>query len=382
MNYCAIVCEYNPFHNGHLFHINETKRVLPQYGIACFLSGNFSERGELCVLNKYSRAKIACENGADFVVGMPSFLACQSAEVFCLNAIKCINSFPNVTHISFGSECGDAELLTYIASFLLKHKNEIDKKIKSHLKTGISYSASFEKTMQEIKPEYALILSKPNNMLAVEYIKAIIKTKSKLTIVTIKRNSVQNSNEIQEVCSASAIRNSLSTKNLVDAKNSMPANSFDSLWNNNQNTELLNNIFSYSLQSNSNLKNIFEVSEGIEKYLLKSAPNFKPTARYRLNKINRTLLNIALNIKTKDVKLVYSLKKFPYLKLLACKDDAFKHLECNTILITRIKDIPQKKSRHFETFENYENYFNAIYNLVSADKIKATDLSNKVQIIK
>ena len=115
MKICAIICEYNPLHYGHLQHIEESKRLSGADAVMCIMAGNFCQRGEPAIANKYIRSKIALEAGADIVVQMPTAYACSSAEIFALAGVKIANSFENVTHLSFGCETTKFELLTEVA---------------------------------------------------------------------------------------------------------------------------------------------------------------------------------------------------------------------------------------------------------------------------
>ena len=118
MKICAIICEYNPLHYGHLYHIEEAKRLSGCDAIMCIQAGNFTQRGEPAITNKFVRSRMALEAGADIVVQIPTAYCCSSAEIFALAGVKIANSFENVTHLAFGCETENYELLKEIAKYL------------------------------------------------------------------------------------------------------------------------------------------------------------------------------------------------------------------------------------------------------------------------
>lgn len=373
MNFCAIICEYNPFHNGHLHHIQKAKEISGCDGVFCVMGGNFNQRGLPCIFDKHVKAKNAIENGADIICELPTAYATQSAEIFSLAGLKIINSFKNITHICFGSECGDIELLTQIANFLLKPTKQFKKQLKSILKQGFSYATSIEKSLNNKKWEE--IISKPNNLLAIEYLKALKRTKSKVIPVTIKREDNYNSNDSVIFKSATAIRNAVNDNNIQEIKNFVPMQVFNHLQTATPvKMELFNEICEYCIKiKNESIKEIFEVNEGIENYL-KNANH--PTSRYKINKINRTKLNIVLGIKKDIIKKLYKQKSLPYIKLLAGKKEYLKHLDCATNLVIRKNDI-NKKTAYFSDLEKIDNNSNILYNIIANTNLSETSLYEK-----
>ena len=209
MKFCAIICEYNPMHNGHIYQINQARQLSNADAVLCVLGGNFNQRGLPCVFDKHTKAQIALNNGADMVCELPSAYCVQSAEIFALSSIKLLNSIKNVTHLCFGSECGNIKLLKNIADYLLNPPKEFKKQLKSHLKQGFSYAVSIEKSITN--SQWIEVIKKPNNLLAIEYLKALKVTKSKIIPITIKREDNYNNDSITEnnFISATAIRNAL-----------------------------------------------------------------------------------------------------------------------------------------------------------------------------
>ena len=227
MKICAIISEYNPFHYGHLKHITDAKRQSGADAIMIILSGNFTQRGEPCILNKYVRARIALEAGADIVVQMPTAYSTSTAEIFALAGVKIANSFENVTHLAFGVETKHPELLQELAKFLVEEPKAYKTKLKKYLNDGNSLVVSRQKAIEDLIKndevsfseitEITNILKQPNNILAIEYLKALIKTNSKIIpVFTTRGESEYNSEEVVgKNSSATAIRAKLYKTNRV-----------------------------------------------------------------------------------------------------------------------------------------------------------------------
>ena len=374
MNFCAIICEYNPMHNGHIYQIEQARKISGN-NILCVMGGNFSQRGETCVLNKYQKTNIALNNGADIVIELPTIFATQSAEIFALSSIKILNSFKNVTHLCFGCEYDDLNTLSEIANFLLKPTKEFKQTFKQNLKNGYSYSLSIQKSLDNNL--YREILSKPNNMLAIEYLKALKITKSHITPIAIKREDNYNSTNISnQFASATAIRDAVFNNKTQEIKNFIPNDCYEELLNfNGIDADFYNNLVKYKIETEKNVSNIFGVSEGIEKYILK---NTTATKRYSQNKLNRTKLNIALNIKKKVINKLYN-HKIPYIKILGAKKECLKFLTCNTNLIIRNNDI-KKKNKFFSEIEEVEKNANLLYNFITNSNLEKESLYVKCLI--
>ena len=150
MNITGIITEYNPFHNGHLYHLNTAKKNTNCDGIVCIMSGNFVQRGEPTIIDKWKRTEMALVNGVDLVIELPTFYAVSSAEFFAKGAIKILNSTGVINNIFFGSECGDINLLYKIAKLLTNEPDDFKLKVKENLKLGITYAKAREKALVDI----------------------------------------------------------------------------------------------------------------------------------------------------------------------------------------------------------------------------------------
>ncbi len=186
MNIAGIVAEYNPFHNGHARHIADTRAALgPDSAVICCMSGDFVQRGEAAVWTKYARAEAAAGCGADLVFELPLPWSVASAEGFARGAVGLLGSLGVVTHLSFGSECGQAEPLERLARALLDPATHAV--IREELEYGASYAAARQRALERVVGEEARRLETPNNILGVEYIRALYDLRMEMDILTMPR---------------------------------------------------------------------------------------------------------------------------------------------------------------------------------------------------
>lgn len=186
MDVVGVVAEYNPFHAGHAFHLRETRRLVGGCAVAAVMSGNFVQRGECAVLDKWTRSRAALEGGVDLVLELPTVWAVSSAEGFARGAVKILAATGVVSHLSFGSECGDVDKLQRVAVCLdsPRYLGEL----RRFLDTGMPFAACRQAAVGEmLRPELAELLLHPNNNLGVEYIRALTGLKSDISPITIPR---------------------------------------------------------------------------------------------------------------------------------------------------------------------------------------------------
>ncbi len=188
MSVIGIVGEYNPFHYGHMHHIAETKKLMGEdCPVVCVMSGDFIQRGEAAVYSKFARAEAAVMSGVDLVLELPLPWVLSSAEGFARGAVGLLGSVGVVTHLSFGSECGEVEVLETIAETLIDPLMGADIRAELAADEGISFAAARQRAAAKRIGEMSCQLETPNNILAVEYIKAIYNLGLKLRPVTIQR---------------------------------------------------------------------------------------------------------------------------------------------------------------------------------------------------
>ncbi len=190
----GIIAEYNPFHKGHEYHIAQSKALTGADYTVVVMSGNFVQRGAPALLDKHARAKMALLCGADLVLELPALYATASAEFFADGGVSLLTSLGAVTHLCFGSEIGDITSLTELASVLSDEPADYRDSLKEHLRRGMAYPEARTKALLSVAPTHALnpttceaLLSSPNNILGLEYCKAILRRKSSLIPVTIPR---------------------------------------------------------------------------------------------------------------------------------------------------------------------------------------------------
>ena len=187
MKTMAVICEYNPFHNGHKYQLAHHKEVLGADSVICLMSGSFVQRGAPAIYDKWTRATDAILNGADLVIELPVVYSAQSAQRFAAGAVNLLDKLGVVDFLSFGSECGDIDALTKVAKVIAS--KEFNSLVKEKLKSGISYPAARTQVIKEHYPELDEdIISNPNNILSVEYINALSDINSNIKPKTLLRN--------------------------------------------------------------------------------------------------------------------------------------------------------------------------------------------------
>ena len=216
MNICGIVAEYNPFHAGHAYHIEQTRAQLGgETAIICAMSGNFVQRGEAAVLSKNARAEAAVKSGADLVLELPLPWAISSAEGFARGAVELLAATGVVTHLSFGSESGDIAALQ--AAEALLRRPEFQELLAAELSTGISFAAARQAALAKIDSDCAGMVSTPNNILAIEYLKAIAEKNLPLQPLTVARAGAGHDSAAEDAMpSASYLRARLAAGERVE----------------------------------------------------------------------------------------------------------------------------------------------------------------------
>lgn len=307
MKIAVIICEYNPLQKGHVYHIRKTVEDCACDKVVCIMSGNFVQRGEAAIADKYTRAQWAVKNGADLVVELPPQYALTTAKYFALGAIKIANAFKGEKILSFGSEEGDIEKLKKAVAF--EESKEFKTLFESFISKGNGYVTSYSLALKSLDEELARILSSPNNTLAVEYLRAIKQTDSDLTPYTVKRIGDYDSEELSgKYASASAIRRAVADGKIDCVKDYVPDDVYSYLSaldcdSAEKAQDRLLAILKFNLSKDSASK-AHGVKEGIENRIfdcIKSAKTLSSllsaveTKRYTRSYLRRTLLNIALS---------------------------------------------------------------------------------------
>lgn len=309
MEIIGIICEYNPFHNGHLYHIKKIKELYPDSLLILVLNGYFLERGEVSLISKENKAKIALEFGIDLVLEQPVLYGTQSADVFASTAITILNHF-KVEKLIFGSELNDIETLNKIAIEI--ENPDYQNKVKELLSQGLNYPTALAKAIS-----VPFDFNHPNDLLAISYLKAIRKNKFSITPISIKRTSSYHDLESkEEVISASNIRNKFFHHEEISSY--LPKISKEALLPLNQ--ELYFKLLKNKILTTPHLEEFLTVDEGIENRLVEqmrvsdTLDEFikkVKTKRYTYNKISRMCIHILLGIRKKD-----NLGELSYIKIL------------------------------------------------------------------
>ena len=304
MHKIGIICEYNPFHNGHLYQIKKIKETYKDSLIIVCLSSCFMQRGEASILNKWDKTRLAIESGVDLVLELPFAFATQYQDIFAKGALTILNHL-KIDTLVFGSECNDIELLNNLASIQLKDDG-YNHLVKRYLDLGLNYPTSLSKALFDIS---GVKLDKPNDLLALAYIKEIIKNNYDIEPFSIRRTSdYHNSNLDSDIVSASTIRKLL--KDGVNVNNYLPYNIYDYLSEIDEDKYFA--LLKYQIINNIDCLDKFQtVDEGIENRIIKyiNMVNSKEelilkvkSKRYTYNKINRMFTHILTNFTKEDAK--------------------------------------------------------------------------------
>ena len=317
MNITGIITEYNPFHNGHKFHLEEAKKQTNCDGVICIMSGNFVQRGGPAIVDKWQRTEMALNNGVDLIIELPTFYAVSSAEFFAKGAVSILNSLGVVDNIFFGSECGDSKKLLEIAKVLVSEDSDFQNLLKRNLSLGLTFAKSREKSLIEYLNDEDInnIVTSSNNILGIEYIKAILKLGSSINPVALKRegSNYNDKSLSQTFSSATSIREVLkNTSNIEDLKNIIPLESyevFSKLQEQDYRFTFEEEMFKYikyKIQTNCvNFNNLYEVTEGLDNKIIKEISSSNSlhefilkikSKRYTYSKISRLLTHIYLGL--------------------------------------------------------------------------------------
>lgn len=384
MKICAIVSEYNPFHNGHKYLIEQAKEKSGADCVLCIMSGNYTQRGDIAVMDKYTRSKHAILSGADCVIELPTVFATASAELFSRGAIKILSEIPDIATLAFGCENDDAKLLQNTARLMVNEPKSFKKSIKEKLKSGLSFIKARNETLSEINGVDTSVLSTPNNILALEYSKAIAYYSADIKLLPIKRIGAEHNdkNLKQAYSSASSIREHFSlqdNRTVKTLKSVMPDYVFNDLKNIQSNNFKELALYSMMSHSANELKEILDCTEGLEnrfKALLKDNHSYDElinkmtNKRYTSSRLRRIILASFLNI---NKKFIYEcLDEDLYIKILAINknksEEILSSLSTSRLpVITRKKDAENLKKIALACFEK-DVFANDLYNFTAKVK--------------
>jgi predicted nucleotidyltransferase len=369
------------------------------------MSGNFVQRGDPAICDKFSRTKMALLNGVDIVIELPVFFATASAEYFALAAVKLLNDLRCVDFLCFGSESGDMHLLSKTAEILSAEPAEFKSTLKTNLDKGLSYPASRGLALGTM----GLSVTQPNDILGVEYLKALKKIDANITPITIKREGSQyhGLGISGNIASASAIRHAIRQNGGEDISSVMPSDAYDILLNeiNNGKSNHADNFtdilrFILAAASAEELSDIADIGEGLENRILAAAANggslteiaaAVKTKRYALTRINRALFRIILSIRQSELDYYASTGYSRYARVLGFRRGSTDLLSriCGSSVIPVITNVSKlKKTSNACTLDRpslvmFEKEVQAsnIYYAPLKSKIAVNELSTPAVII-
>ena len=330
MNVTGIIVEYNPFHNGHLKHIKEAKKITKADLLIAITSGNFTQRGDISIINKFDKTNAALENGVDLVIELPYAYTVQNAKVFGEKAVELLKAM-RINNLVFGSETNNIEELNKYAELNIN----VDY-LKEIMDTGVSYPKA-----------YGLLASSlfPNDILAVSYLKAL--KGSTIKAYPIKRTSKFHDTKIKKICSAKAIREAI--KNKEDYQIATPIKIKEPHFNEELYPYLRRLLFT---KNKKELQQIFLVSEGIEGLLIKNAYKYDNyddfinnsiSKRYTKARIQRVIVQIINNISKEEIT---TLPKLDYIRVLGFNAKGQKYLRDfkskKYHIVTQFKNMPEE----------------------------------------
>ncbi|WP_026690014.1 nucleotidyltransferase [Alteribacter aurantiacus] len=322
MRSVGLIVEYNPFHNGHLYHLTESKKVTKADVVVAVMSGSFLQRGEPALVDKWARTKMALLGGCDLVVELPYLYAVQHATLFARGAVGILDKL-GVDTIAFGSENGNIDAFQETIAFMKEYKASHDKAIKPFLEKGFSYPRASSAAYEKLKPASftGVDLTAPNNILGIQYCEALDELDSQIIPYTITREKAGYHDPVptdQAIASATSIRNILSSPNgtLEDVRPFVPDTTYDVLQSYLKTYGMIHQWSNYFpnlqhqiiTQSTNELKEKYEVSEGLEhrfkKAVMKETDfetflSFMKTKRYTRTRLQRAMVHMLLNT-TKD----------------------------------------------------------------------------------
>ena len=289
----GIICEYNPFHNGHIYHLNKVRELIKDDILILVMSGNFTQRGDISIIEKYDKAEIALKYGVDLVIELPFEFATESSDFFAKGSIELLN-YLKCDKVIFGSESNNIEEIKSLATIQL-FDSEYNKLVKEELDKGINYPTAMSNALKKISN---ITVKDANDLLALSYIKEIIKNDYYITPLSIKRTNNYNSKELSgSISSATSIREALKSNQCID--DYVPKESLEHIIKFDESNYF--QLLKYKLLVDNDLGKYQSVDEGIENKIKKEIINCNSleelinrvkSKRYTYNKIKRMLLHI------------------------------------------------------------------------------------------
>jgi predicted nucleotidyltransferase len=399
MQILGLITEYNPFHNGHAYHIQKAKEITNADYVIVVMSGNYVQRGTPAIIDKYSRTLMALNNGADIVIELPVIYATASAETFAAGAVRLLHDLGIVNSICFGSECGDLTLLSSIAKALCNESEEFKISLASHLRQGLSYPMARKNALLNTiklsgykKQQIERVIESSNNILGIEYLKALYRLSSNMAPYTILREGSGYNDLTLDTTfsSASALRKCLQTMPNYEAlEKHMPSTACNILKAAIGKTAPIfeddfSDVLFYQLYTNTSnrLSEYLDMTEDLANRLLditlkyhsfSDLANSLKSKQYTLTRMNRALLHILLQITTSTSKDVDPITTSTYARLLGFRKEAsflLKQIRLHGEIpvITKVADAKkQLDTKRYELFKK-DLFTTHLYNQIVVSK--------------
>ncbi len=340
MKVIGIICEYNPFHNGHIYHLNKIKELYPDSLVILVMSTCFTEHSDISIINKWDKTKIALNHNVDLVIELPTIFSINSSDYFAKGAITILN-YLKCDYLVFGSETNNIDELNKLVDIQINNK-KYDSLVKKYLDMGLNYPTSMSKVLSDLTNTY---IKEPNDLLAISYLKQIKLLNSKMKPIAIQRTNNYHDQELKnEISSATSIRKAFNDN--IDISKYMPIDALPYLIK--VDYQRVFTLLKYKILSE-DLSNYLDISEGIDNKIKKvinetnnldELINKVKSKRYTYARIKRILLHILLGVKKDDLN---NLLQINYIRVLGF----------NTLGKKYIKDL--KKDLTIPIITNYSN---------------------------
>ena len=392
MNVLGIIAEYNPFHNGHMYHLKSALTKTDADYTVCVMSGNFIQRGEPALFNKFIRADMAINCGIDLIIELPVYYSVSTAEKFAYAGVKLLNEC-GANYISFGCETADVSQLISISNLLLNETYEYKNELKKQLNLGLSYPDARSKVISKLLNISSNITNQPNNILAIEYLKALTQINPIITPIPIERvdSNYYDTDSKTNILSATGIREKL--KHSEDVDIFMPQGTL-SLMKDPVFLKDFEQLILFSLRklSLSELKALPDVTEGLENRILSAIISSSTldelidkikTKRYPLTRIKRILISAMLGLSKEKLQLFDKSGGPQYIRILGCNEKGKELLsliskKSNLPIITSVNKFLSTATDLQKEMLHKDILATNIYTLITKDKTMNLDYTRRL----
>ena len=392
MNVLGIIAEYNPFHNGHMYHLKSALTKTDADYTVCVMSGNFIQRGEPALFNKFIRADMAINCGIDLIIELPVYYSVSTAEKFAYAGVKLLNEC-GANYISFGCETADISQLISISNLLLNETYEYKNELKKQLNLGLSYPDARSKVISKLLNISSNITNQPNNILAIEYLKALTQINPIITPIPVERvdSNYYDTDSKTNILSATGIREKL--KHSEDVDIFMPQSTLSLI----KDPVFLKDfeqliLFSLRKLSLSELKALPDVTEGLENRILSAVISSSmldelidkiKTKRYPLTRIKRILISAMLGLSKEKLQLFDKSGGPQYIRILGCNEKGKELLsliskKSNLPIITSVNKFLSTATDLQKEMLHKDILATNIYTLITKDKTMNLDYTRRL----